>query len=75
VWRALSGYRSTVTGKPLARTRLGRFDAAAAAVTARARGESVHQVLDRNLGELLQELRVAITLRLPARPGVHAALR
>jgi Family of unknown function (DUF6328) len=50
-----------VTGKPRARTRLGRLDAAAAAVTARARGESVHQVLDRNLAELLQELRVAIT--------------
>src|SRR4051812_35834983 len=44
-----------------ARGRRTRFDPDAAVVTARARGESVHQVLDRNLGELLQELRVAIT--------------
>src|SRR5690348_9421135 len=36
-------------------------DLGAAEQTAEARGESVHQVLDRNLGELLQELRVAIT--------------
>src|SRR3954449_7824739 len=36
-------------------------DSAAAVVSARVRGETVHQVLDRNLGELLQELRVAIT--------------
>ena len=41
--------------------RRSRFDDAAAVVTARARGETVHQVLDRNLGELLQELRVAFT--------------
>jgi hypothetical protein len=41
--------------------RRSRFDDAAALLTARARGETVHQVLDRNLGELLQELRVAIT--------------
>jgi hypothetical protein len=34
---------------------------AAAVLTARARGETVDQVLDRNLAELLQELRVAIT--------------
>jgi hypothetical protein len=34
---------------------------ATAARTARARGETVDQVLDRNLSELLQELRVAIT--------------
>src|SRR3954449_6157362 len=36
-------------------------DSAAAVVSARVRGETVHQVLDRNLAELLQELRVAIT--------------
>src|SRR3954454_23696555 len=53
-----SGYLRDVGGKPQV---LGRFDAKAAALTARARGESVHQVLDRNLGELLQELRVAFT--------------
>ena len=41
--------------------RLGRFAVPAAAGTARARGETVDQVLDRNLAELLQELRVAIT--------------
>jgi hypothetical protein len=41
--------------------RRSRFDDAAAVVNARARGETVHQVLDRNLAELLQELRVAIT--------------
>jgi len=41
--------------------RRSRFDGAAALLTARARGETVHQVLDRNLAELLQELRVAIT--------------
>jgi len=41
-----------------------RFDDDAAVLTARARGETVHQVLDRNLGELLQELRVAL-------PGVQ----
>jgi hypothetical protein len=36
-------------------------EAATAVTTARARGETVDQVLDRNLSELLQELRVAIT--------------
>src|SRR3954462_14517182 len=41
--------------------RRARWDAEAAFGTARARGETVHQVLDRNLAELLQELRVAIT--------------
>src|SRR3954470_6585874 len=42
---------------------MGRLplDDAAAVLTARTRGETVHQVLDRNLAELLQELRVAIT--------------
>jgi hypothetical protein len=49
-----------MAGKPQVRE-LGRFDATAAVLTARDRGETVHQVLDRNLGELLQELRVAIT--------------
>jgi hypothetical protein len=39
----------------------GRFDASAAVASARARGESVDGVLDRNLAELLQELRMAIT--------------
>jgi hypothetical protein len=38
-----------------------RFDPAAAVRTAESRGETVDQVLDRNLAELLQELRVAIT--------------
>jgi hypothetical protein len=49
-----------VVAKPVLGRR-SRWDAAAAFGTARARGETVHQVLDRNLGELLQELRVAIT--------------
>ncbi|MGY1811529.1 DUF6328 family protein [Blastococcus sp. SYSU D00820] len=39
----------------------GRFDATAAERSARARGETLDQLLDRNLAELLQELRVAIT--------------
>jgi hypothetical protein len=39
----------------------GRLDGAAAARTAESRGESVDQVLDRNVIELLQELRVAFT--------------
>jgi hypothetical protein len=43
------------------RRRGGRSDLSAAARTARARGETLDQVLDRNLAELLQELRVAIT--------------
>ncbi len=37
------------------------FDTEAAERNARSRGESLDDVLDRNLGELLQELRVAIT--------------
>jgi hypothetical protein len=37
------------------------LDSAAARRSARSRGETLDQVLDRNLGELLQELRVAIT--------------
>ena len=44
---------------PPPRTR--RFDVARAARSAERRGETVDQVLDRNLGELLQELRVAFT--------------
>ena len=43
--------------KPLAE----RFDTEAAQRSARSRGETLDQVLDRNLNELLQELRVAIT--------------
>ncbi|MGY1771421.1 DUF6328 family protein [Blastococcus sp. SYSU D00813] len=39
----------------------GRFDSASARRSAEARGESLDQLLDRNLAELLQELRVAIT--------------
>ncbi|NYJ05120.1 DUF6328 family protein [Petropleomorpha daqingensis] len=58
---ALGGYLCGVGGKPLAHTGVGRYDAAAAQQTARSRGESVQQVLDRNLAELLQEVRVAIT--------------
>jgi hypothetical protein len=38
-----------------------RFDATAALRTAEERGETLDQVLDRNLNELLQELRVAFT--------------
>jgi hypothetical protein len=39
----------------------GLFDGAAAVRSAEERGETVDQVLDRNLNELLQELRVAFT--------------
>ncbi|MGY1745830.1 DUF6328 family protein [Blastococcus sp. SYSU D00695] len=38
-----------------------RFDPSAALRTAQLRGETLDQVLDRNLNELLQELRVAFT--------------
>ncbi|WP_409328482.1 DUF6328 family protein [Trujillonella humicola] len=38
-----------------------RFDSSHARRSAEARGESLDQLLDRNLAELLQELRVAIT--------------
>jgi hypothetical protein len=38
-----------------------RFDSTAAQLSADARGETLQQLLDRNLAELLQELRVAIT--------------
>lgn len=43
--------------RPLA----ARFDSAAAERSARSRGETLDQLFDRNLGELLQELRVAIS--------------
>jgi hypothetical protein len=43
--------------RPLA----ARFDSGAALRSARSRGETLDALLDRNLGELLQELRVAIT--------------
>jgi hypothetical protein len=46
------------SGEPVAG---GLFDAAAALRTAESRGETVDQVLDRNVAELLQELRVAFT--------------
>lgn len=39
----------------------GRFDTADELRSARLRGETLDQLHDRNLGELLQELRVAIT--------------
>ncbi len=39
----------------------GLFDGASAARTADSRGETVDQVIDRNVNELLQELRVAFT--------------
>jgi hypothetical protein len=41
--------------------RAGRFDPSAAVRAAEARGETLDQVLDRNVAELLQELRVAFT--------------
>lgn len=56
-----AGYHGCVAARPLTFARTRRFEANAAADTAQARGETVHQVLDRNLAELLQELRVAIT--------------
>jgi uncharacterized protein DUF6328 len=43
--------------RPLA----ARFDSEAALRSARSRGESLDQLHDRNLNELLQEMRVAIT--------------
>jgi hypothetical protein len=48
-----------VKGRPSGRE--DPFDRGAAERSARSRGESVDQLLDRNLAELLQELRVAIT--------------
>src|SRR4051794_10402296 len=41
--------------------RVGRFDPTAAVRAAESRGETLDQVLDRNVAELLQELRVAFT--------------
>src|SRR3954465_11468313 len=62
---APAGYREGVMAKPgtAERPRMlpVRLDTAPAVLTAQARGETVDQVLDRNLSELLQELRVAIT--------------
>jgi hypothetical protein len=60
------GYLPGVEGKPLAGREPGarrarRFDPTAALRSAEARGETIHELLDRNLAELLQELRVAIT--------------
>jgi hypothetical protein len=49
---------SSESGEPTS----GRlFDATAAVVSAESRGETVDQVLDRTVAELLQELRVAFT--------------
>jgi ABC-type Fe3+ transport system permease subunit len=42
-------------------TRRRRFDTTRALQTAQSRGETLDQVLDRNVAELLQELRVAFT--------------
>lgn len=39
----------------------GRSDPSRAQATAESRGETLDQVLDRNVAELLQELRVAFT--------------
>ena len=50
-----------MAGKPAARAGNGRRDPALVQLTAEQRGETTHQVLDRNVSELLQELRVAIT--------------
>src|SRR3954464_656974 len=47
------------SGEPV--TGLGRLDPTAAIRAAEERGETVDQVLDRNVNELLQELRVAFT--------------
>src|SRR3954470_752038 len=41
--------------------RAGRFDTSVAVQAAESRGETLDQVLDRNVNELLQELRVAFT--------------
>jgi hypothetical protein len=62
----VSGYLGGMKGKPSAAgepssRRPGRFDVAPAVRSAASRGETLDQLLDRNLAELLQELRVAIT--------------
>src|SRR5437764_14929625 len=49
------------SGPKVVSPRAWKFDPAAAMQTAEQRGETVDQVLDRNVGELLQELRVAFT--------------
>ena len=49
------------SGSDGAPARRQRFDAARALRSAESRGETLDQVLDRNLNELLQELRVAFT--------------
>jgi hypothetical protein len=50
-----------VDGRPRSSNGAAGFDPGAARASARARGETVDGLLDRNLAELLQELRVAIT--------------
>ena len=51
-----------MAGKPAgSRAVNGRRDPGLVQSNAEHRGETTHQVLDRNVGELLQELRVAIT--------------
>jgi hypothetical protein len=57
----LTGTARPVHGTPGGPERSSRFDPSAVVTSARARGEPVDAVLDRNLNELLQELRVAIT--------------
>ncbi len=57
----MGGYTAAMAGISDRAARPGRFDAGAVLASARARGEPVDRVLDRNLAELLQELRVAIT--------------
>jgi hypothetical protein len=48
-------------GEPVEPVTGGLFDAARTVRSAESRGETVDQVLDRNVAELLQELRVAFT--------------
>ena len=61
--RGVPGYRGRVLGKPAAggRAPQGHRPGGLVQRTAERRGESTDQVLDRNLAELLQELRVAFT--------------
>ena len=54
----LSGSSAPEVREP---TRRRRFDHTKALQTAQSRGETLDQVLDRNVAELLQELRVAFT--------------
>jgi hypothetical protein len=53
--------QSTPPSEPAAPVTGGLFDVAAAVRTAESRDETLDQVLDRNVAELLQELRVAFT--------------